>query len=411
MTNRHRFRKAVLASFGATPAEARELLRYGESEFDLSGTDEMRFPLPDERFVETWERYARLVREANSVACLSKYLPQLRFPLQEGMSEHPDYVAAVHRGELPAGSPIAIGLQLRAPHDCHLVVHATPAGRIPILIAGCRDDFVALVQAFTKRNEPIPIPESMGATTVSGYNNWDRIHNLHESFLASGAQPISWATEFLRIRERRDLYQDCFIIISTGGYSGIPAAALGLEEPEWCSLSLVIRREHECAHYLTKRLFSSMRNNLLDELIADYIGVTAALGHFRADWQLRFFGLEGFPTYRSGGRLQNYRGSPPLSDGAFAVLQRLVASAVFKLELFDRCCFPDGHGGRIEPAVITALAGLTIEEITSKHGERLLAHALRHAKAKLAGRDLPWRGTAGNLSHRIKAQPGVSELT
>jgi len=67
-----------------------------------------------------------------------------------------------------------------------------------------------------------------------------------------------------------------------------------------------------------------MRNNLLDEVIADYFGITAACGRFRADWLLRFFGLESYPRYRAGGRLEHYRGDPPLSDAAFLVLQRLL---------------------------------------------------------------------------------------
>ena len=89
----------------------------------------------------------------------------------------------------------------------------------------------------------------------------------------------------------------------------MPAADLGLAEAEWREMSLVIRREHECAHYFTRRLFGSMRNNLLDELIADYAGLVAATGRFRADWFLRFIGLEEFPRYRPGGRLDLYRGS------------------------------------------------------------------------------------------------------
>ena len=32
-----------------------------------------------------------------------------------------------------------------------------------------------------------------------------------------------------------------------------------------------------------------MRNNILDELVADYMGITAAAGRYRADWFLRSF--------------------------------------------------------------------------------------------------------------------------
>ena len=80
---------------------------------------------------------------------------------------------------------------------------------------------------------------------------------------------------------------------------------------------------------------TSMRNNLLDELIADYRGIVASSGCYRADWFLRFLGLESFPHYREGGRLQNYRGQPTLSDGAFKILQALVKAAAENLQHFD----------------------------------------------------------------------------
>jgi len=74
---------------------------------------------------------------------------------------------------------------------------------------------------------------------------------------------------------------------------------MGMDESTWHSLSLIIRLSHECTHYFTRRLFGSMRNNLLDELIADYQGIVAANGgRYRADWFLRFVGLESFPDYR-----------------------------------------------------------------------------------------------------------------
>ncbi|MEH2229412.1 MAG: hypothetical protein V7K71_07160 [Nostoc sp.] len=106
---------------------------------------------------------------------------------------------------------------------------------------------------------------------------------------------------------------------------------------EWLRLSLIIRLEHECCHYFTRRVFGSMRNNVLDELIADYQGIVAANnGRYRADWFLRFVGLEKFPNYQEGGRLENYRGNPALSDGAFRILQVFVKQAAENLEIFNQ---------------------------------------------------------------------------
>ena len=75
-----------------------------------------------------------------------------------------------------------------------------------------------------------------------------------------------------------------------------------------------------------------MRDNLLDEIVADYMGTTAAAGRYRSDWFLRFMGLEPFPAYREGGRLQNYRGQPQLSEGAFGVLRALVKDIAENLQ-------------------------------------------------------------------------------
>lgn len=67
---------------------------------------------------------------------------------------------------------------------------------------------------------------------------------------------------------------------------------MNLSQAEWRRLSITIRLEHECTHYFTYRVLGSMRNNLLDELIADYQGIVSAIGKYRADWFLRFMGLE-----------------------------------------------------------------------------------------------------------------------
>jgi hypothetical protein len=57
------------------------------------------------------------------------------------------------------------------------------AGRVPVPVAGDRSDFVSLVQAFAERNEPAPVPESMGACIVKGFNNWDRIATFRKNAL------------------------------------------------------------------------------------------------------------------------------------------------------------------------------------------------------------------------------------
>ncbi len=368
------FRAKILQDCGANGEELEELLAYNENVFDTSSlTPPFRFPLAPEPHVATWETYLAEARAIGVFQALKKRLVQLRFPIQEGISQTEAYRSATRQG-IPVDSLTeATGLVLTQPEKLQLLIHQSPAGAIPVLIAGNRDDFVLLVQALTKRNEPQPIPASMGACMVGGFNNWDRIHQYRQQWEAKhldNTTEADWAAEFKRLIPQKELYQDRFMILSQGAYSDISARYVGLSQAEWLRLSLIIRLEHECTHYFTRRLFNSMRNNLIDELIADYRGIAEAKGGYRADWFLRFMGLESFPHYREGGRLQNYRGS--LSEGSFKILQSLVVSAARNLEAFD-----SKQKNSINPAaMLTALCSLTLEELASDRADAYLYGAL-----------------------------------
>ena len=376
-----------LAGLGASPDEAKELLTYNENLFDLKALNpEVRFPLPDEPYVAFWEPLVEESRKRGAFAVLREHLPQLRFPIREGISRTEPYLAATRRG-IPAETlPETTGLELEHPEAVELVLYASPAGRIPLLIARRREEFVALIRALTRRNEPEPIPHAQGALMVSGYNNWSRIGELRrlwENQDPSLRGTATWAEEFQRIRERRELYQDRFILLSDGPYSAVPAADLGLRADEWREISLAIRRDHECAHYFTRRLFGSMRNNVLDELIADYTGMVAAVGRFRADWFLRFVGLEEFPRYRPGARLDIYRGKPPLSEGAFRILHRLVKAAAENLERFDAGLSAGARTMQDQGLLISALASLRLEDLASPAAQELLAGTVTALERRL----------------------------
>ena len=322
------FRRNILVLSGARSHEIDELIAYNQNTFDHSQIRApLAFPLADEPFVTAWERYCAEAGKKGVFDCLRGRLVQLHFPVQAGISQTEGYKSATRRGIPTDKIPEATGLVLKQPDRLELVLYQSPAGRIPLLITGDREDFTSLVRALTMKNEPETVPVSMGACTVAGYNNWGRIHEYRKEWKKknpSHCSEESWEKEFQKIIPRKELYRDRFIILSDGAYSSVRAEQIGLSEEKWKAVSLIIRREHECAHYFTRRVFSSMKNNLIDELIADYMGIVTAAGRFRADWFLRFVGLESFPDYREGGRLENYRGKPPLSDGAFKVLQALV---------------------------------------------------------------------------------------
>jgi hypothetical protein len=374
---------AVLAASGATPAELSELLEYNRNRFAVDGALPRRLPLPDEPFVTAWEAYAAAAHEEGTLAVLARVLPQLRFPIRPGISRSSAYQLVTRRGAPVASCADATGLAFERPERLELVLHATAAGRIPLLVCRHRPDFVTLVQALTARNEPEPVPAAKGAVMVAGYVNWDRVAVLRRQWEASPAADRAtqtWAAELARLAPQRELYQDRFILLSDGPYSAVPAAALGLTDPVWRETSLTIRREHECAHYFTRRLFGSMRNNVLDELIADYAGIVAAAGTFRADWFLRFVGLDDFPRYRDGARLDLYRGDPPLSAGAFAVLHALLHAAARNLERWDACRARFAPELRDRALALTALATLRLEDLASGAGGDLLDASHRRVR-------------------------------
>ncbi|MEH1992184.1 DUF7005 family protein [Nostoc sp.] len=378
--NQHQLRVNVLADYGATALETEELLAYNQNIFDRSfSTLPAKFPLPPEPHVVTWEEYATLAQEVGVFQALSTKLVQLQFPILEGISQTEAYRFATRKGVSVDGMIEATGLILQQPEQLQLILHQSLAGVIPVLLTKNREDFVSLVQALTMRNEPLPVPASMGACMITGFNNWDRVRQYRQQWSVKNfgnCSESSWLKEFGRLIPQKELYQDRLIILSDGFYSNVSANDIGLSEVEWRRISLNIRLEHECTHYFTHRLFGSMRNNLLDELIADYRGIVAAIGHYRADWFLRFLGLESFPDYREGGRLQNYRGQPPLSEGAFKILQALVKSAAENLERFDV-----EHGGKLrtlnsQPIMLIVLTYLTLEELADSQAHSYIQKIL-----------------------------------
>jgi len=391
------FRTEVLKFYGSSQSETEELLLYNQNAFTHSSIDNTKTLLQvmsavaPEPYVEAWRQYEQEAQVLGVATALRQRLIQLQFPIQAGISETVGYQTATRRGILPLASlePTLLvsgqlkGCSFEAGDRLSLQIYPSLAGAIPVITTGSRADFITLVQALTKRNEPHSIPLSMGACMVSGYNNWDRIKKYRQEWVEQWIEQhyhkpneSDWNTEFKQLIACKQLYQDRFIILSTGCYSQVSADEMGLTEPEWTAYSQIIRLEHECTHYFTLRFLGSMRNHLLDELIADYRGIVGAIGYYRADWFLRFVGLENYPTYRQGGRLENYRGVPPLSDSAFRGLQTLVRQAAKNLERFDQRYRESESSNEKEVAILIALTRLTLIDLAAESGEEAIASAI-----------------------------------
>lgn len=362
-------RRAVLEALGATGGAVDELLAYGANPLLEAGMPELpTLPLADEPHIVAWRDYADEARARGPWPSLKDRLVQLRFPIREGVSQEDSYRAATRRGEWPEPDH---GLELDAPDRLELHLHPSLAGTVPVLVPGPRSDFVAIARALSSRNEPVTMPDSMGACLVTGLVNWDRVARYRRSW--AGDDPdrqsdAAWSEEFRAFSRRKELYQDRLIVLSRGPYSNVSAADVGLHEADWLDASFKIRREHECTHHFTLRLFGRLQHNLVEELVADLVGLLRGVGSYRADWAARFLGLESFPTFRPGGRLENYRGKPPVSDRAFEVLTRVAHAAIATL---DRVCVAHPEWCTADDGLArlaAALSLMTMEELAAKDG-------------------------------------------
>ncbi|MDY6180563.1 MAG: hypothetical protein SPI15_06890 [Candidatus Faecousia sp.] len=224
--------------------------------------------------------------------------PQLGLPQRYETKNSELYRAAVLRGEAVEGTP-----EFVTSENDTLELCATPAGEVPVLYLENREDFEHALRALAYRCEPREILPSVGASTISGLNNWEKIRAHKREFFASGGR--DWAAEFKRFTARKENYQDTLILLSAGYYSAVPPEELGLTAETWREKSLVIRKYHELTHFVCRRLWPEQKNILRDEVYADCIGLTAAFGGYEPAWAAVFLGIE-HGTCRPGGRLGHY---------------------------------------------------------------------------------------------------------
>jgi hypothetical protein len=369
-------RVSVLESCGAPAALIDELLAYGEQPC-RPPQPAPEFPLADEPHVSAWRRYAREAEGRRAFDALQEHLVQLRFPVRDGISTDEAYRHATRQGRFDAATPFSPGLQPRHPDSIVLHVVPTIAGHVPVIVAGDRHDFELLVQALASRNEPVPVPRAMGACLVKGLNNWSRVADYRAEW--ERQHPGSdWSAGFAELALQKPLYQDRFILLSTGPYSNLSPAAAGFEEPAWRRTSLDIRREHELTHYFVYRVFGVMRTHVFDEIVADFIGIGRALGGYRSDLALRCLGLENFPAYRPGGRLEMYYADASLSPGAVEIVRTLVHRAVRQLAGMSATWTTERWADLGTVASLTyALSQLTLEELASDDLPELIGAGAR----------------------------------
>lgn len=364
--------RQMLAAAGASGATLDALVAYCFAPFDTGAVAHAALPLPDAPHIDAWADYAAEAARDGVAAMLPRRLVQCRFPVEAGISATDAYRAATRRGEWPPAD--APGLPFDDPEGLALDLHPTLAGRIPVVTCRARTDFVRLVQACSCRNEPEPVPASMGACLVTGLNNWDRVARIRERLeheRGAAFTPPDWAEALRLLAADKPAYQDRLILLSSDAYSAVPAASVGLDDRTWRARSVAIRREHEATHYVTLVAFGAMRTNLFDECLADFAGLAHAFGRYDAALALRFLGLEDYPAYRSGGRSENYLPSTFPSD-AVPLVQQLVVEATHAIATIAGTLDVSRQADRHR--MVAAIAGLSLVELAGEGGpDRLLS--------------------------------------
>jgi hypothetical protein len=287
----------------------------------------------EESDTEFWDESIKNNSNENVFTFLKRCYPQLNFPIETGIEKSELYKDATLRGKTDFAS-LSGSLELIAPASIKFEVNECIAGKIPVLTISNQKDFIKIIQSLLHKNNPVEIPVSMGAALINGINNWERINNLKNNWLSKNPSG-NWNREFSNMIPNKSLYKDKLIILSTKPYSNVPAKQIGLTEDTWITHSVSIRKEHEFTHLYTLKRYGLASSNLHDELIADYIGIIKTIGYYDKNWMLHFMGLEDYPKYRRGGRLENYVQENRLSQEDFKQLTKIVKNAVETIALFD----------------------------------------------------------------------------
>jgi hypothetical protein len=212
-------------------------------------------------------------------------------PVLETAAEH-GAAAAVNRHLVKD----TLRMDFTEPESLRIELFNSIGGTIPVITAGNVRDFEQMVRNIVYKGKDVQNITEMGASFAFGKSNR-------------------------------------FILLSNKPYSNVPAEIMGLDETVWRERSMIIRRNHESAHYYTKRFWGSSRNNLRDELIADFCGIYAAFGEYKAEWFLKFLGLSD-NSDGTRGRIKIY--TQNLSVPAAEVIKKLAFLAAERIERWSK---------------------------------------------------------------------------
>lgn len=254
-------------------------------------TTSMMLPVADEGHVAWWR--SRFADRGGDAASLIDALPQLRIAIEPAASTSEAYARLIRRAEA-VSEAIETEEVFAAPSGVAWSVVEHPAGALPVVTLSERQDFERAYRALGHRCEPVPVGPNVHALYVSGLPNPVRLREAHATFLASGGDPASWPLRMQQLRAAdATSFHDRLILLHPAAYAGITAGEVddSLDEAAWIEKSMRLRLEHEFTHHATHRLLGRYRLHVHDEVLADLMGFTAAIGRFDAALFLRGLGI------------------------------------------------------------------------------------------------------------------------
>ncbi|MEC8819208.1 MAG: hypothetical protein VXX30_08950 [Planctomycetota bacterium] len=293
------------------------------------GTPSLEAPPGDESHVGWWRK--RFAEQGGGARSLVEALTQFQVPVRTGASGSDRYVRSIRRMQ-PVSSPSGPGELFADADSIHWRVVDHPGGGLPVVTLAERADFELAFRALGARCEPVPVGRNVHALYVGGLPNPVRVREEESAFIEAGNDPLAWPQAMQR-RMQADgtAFHDRLILLHPGPYGGLRASDVHprMDEPDWLEASGRLRLEHEFTHHATHRLLGSYRLHVHDELLADLMGFTMALGGFDRTLFLRALGVDDGRVDEDA-RLHTYTMGLPADD--LPALVRLLESAADRLE-------------------------------------------------------------------------------
>lgn len=228
---------------------------------------------------------------------LARRFPQLYVRPAQDAEEA--YVRAAAKGIAP--EPLDLSHFCGSDADW-LRTEQTPAGEVEVLFLALRNDFETFLQCTTHRCRPDAIPATIGANTLIGLADWERLRSCYAACRAHWLK--GGKEEYRAFLADKSRYRITLVLLSDGPYSALAADRTPYGEDEWMRVSRDIRLYHELAHVTCRRLMPDDTPPVWDELTADAHGLLRATGAYDLTLAQKFLGIED--GRYTGGRLEQY---------------------------------------------------------------------------------------------------------